>query len=133
MEKALSEKVVLVTGGGQGLGAAISKTLADAGAIVLPTDIKLTKLTQTADEIRKSGGSAYEYELDVCDDKRVESVIKSIVDKHGRIDAVINNAGIDFTKPIEELTYEEWNKVIQVNLNGPFNVAKAAYAYLAKK
>lgn len=132
MDKSLNEKVILVTGGGQGLGAAISKTLAESGAIVLPTDIKVQNLSKTAEEIRKGGGNAYEYVMDVCDEKKVEDVIQEIMKKHGRLDGVINNAGIDYTKPIEELSYEEWNRVIRVNLCGPFNVAKASYAHLAK-
>jgi NAD(P)-dependent dehydrogenase (short-subunit alcohol dehydrogenase family) len=132
MNGQLKDKVILVTGGGQGLGAAISKTLAEEGATIIPVDIKLQNLESTVKEIKGKGGSAYEYRMDVGDELDVEKTIKTIVDNHGRLDAIINNAGIDVTKPIEELTYDEWNRVINVNLSGPFNVAKACYQYLAK-
>lgn len=132
MKDSLKDKVILVTGGGQGLGACISKTLAAEGAIVVPVDVKPQNLEKTVGEIRNLGGNAYEYVMDVSNEKSVEEVIAEVVRDHGRIDVIVNNAGIDFTKSIEELSHEEWNKVIQVNLNGPFNVVKAAYPYLVK-
>lgn len=125
-------RTILVTGGGQGLGAAISERLAAEGATVIPVDIKNGHVKKVADNIKASGGKASHYEMDVSDERNVVKVIDSIVKDHGKLDAVINNAGIDFTKPIEELTFEEWNKVIQVNLSGPFNVSKAAYQHLSQ-
>lgn len=125
-------KTILVTGGGQGLGAAISRTLAADGATVVAVDIHPEKVMTLVDEINGSGGSAFHYTMDVSNDKNVHEVMERLIKDHGKIDAVINNAGVDFTKPIEELTFEEWNKVIQVNLTGPFNVSKAAFGHLAK-
>jgi NADP-dependent 3-hydroxy acid dehydrogenase YdfG len=128
----VKDKVIMVTGGGQGLGAAICRTLAKDGATVIITDVKQEKMNQLIDEIKGNDGKAFSYLLDVSDNQNVEEVIKAIVDDHGRLDAVINNAGIDFTKSVEELSYEEWNKVIQVNLTGPFNVSKAVFPYMVK-
>ncbi|MFL5728043.1 MAG: SDR family oxidoreductase [Cytophagaceae bacterium] len=127
----VKDKIVLITGGGQGLGAAISKTLAADGATVIPVDIKPHGIEKVVGEIRDAGGKAYSYIMDVSSPENVETIIQNIVDDHGKLDVVINNAGIDYTKPIEELSHDEWNRVIQVNLTGPFNVSKSAYRHLS--
>jgi NADP-dependent 3-hydroxy acid dehydrogenase YdfG len=125
-------KVILVTGSAQGLGAAICKTMAEDGAKVIATDVNESKLEKMVNEISGSGGNIKSYSMNVADEKNVEEVINKIIEEYGNIDAVINNAGIDFTKSIEEISYDEWNKVIQVNLTGPFNVSKAVYPYMKK-
>lgn len=125
-------KIILVTGGGQGLGAAICRTMAEDGAKVIAADVNDAKLESIVNEITDSGGNIKSYKMNVGDEKNVEEVISEIIDEYGHIDAVINNAGIDFTKSIEEISYEEWNKVIQVNLTGPFNVSKAVYPFMKK-
>jgi NADP-dependent 3-hydroxy acid dehydrogenase YdfG len=128
----INGKVILVTGGGQGLGAAICRTMAEDGAKVIAADVNDAKLESIVNEITDSGGNIKSYKMNVGDEKNVEEVISEIIDEYGHIDAVINNAGIDFTKSIEEISYEEWNKVIQVNLTGPFNVSKAVYPFMKK-
>ena len=125
-------KIILVTGGGQGLGAAICRTMAEDGAKVIAADVNNAKLENIVNEITDSGGNIKSYKMNVGDEKNVEEVISEIIDEYRHIDAVINNAGIDFTKSIEEISYEEWNKVIQVNLTGPFNVSKAVYPFMKK-
>lgn len=125
-------KIILVTGGGQGLGAAICRTMAEDGAKVIAADVNDAKLESIVNEITDSGGNIKSYKMNVGDEKNVEEVISEIIDEYGHIDAVINNAGIDFTKSIEEISYEEWNKVIRVNLTGPFNVSKAVYPFMKK-
>lgn len=125
-------RTILVTGGGQGLGSAISKTLAADGATIIAVDIKPDKVKTVSQEITRSGGSAFHYTMDVSNEKNVQEVIEQVVKDHGKLDVVINNAGIDFTKSIEELSFDEWNRVIGVNLTGPFNVSKAAYSHLSK-
>jgi short-subunit dehydrogenase len=96
----------------------------------MATDIKEEKLANIKKDIEKSGGFIREYRMNVADEKNVESVLKQIHEEFGTIDAVINNAGIDFCKSVEELSYEEWNMEIRVNLVGPFNVSKAVYPYM---
>jgi NAD(P)-dependent dehydrogenase (short-subunit alcohol dehydrogenase family) len=125
-------KTILVTGGGQGLGAAISRTLANDGATVIAVDIRPEKVKSLTEEISTGGGSAFHYVMDVSNEKNVQEVMDQVVKDHGKLDVVINNAGVDFTKSIEELTFDEWNRVIQVNLTGPFNVSKAAYGHLSR-
>lgn len=128
----IGNKVIVVTGGGQGLGAAICRTLAKEKAIVVPVDIQTGKLNEITEEIRSNGGLADGFVMDITHPENVETVVQDIVSTHGRIDAVINNAGIDFTKSIEAFSYDEWHKVIEVNLCGAFNVAKAVYPYMKK-
>ena len=125
-------KIILVTGGGQGLGAAICRTMAEDGAKVIAVDVNESKLQNTVKEISDSGGNIKSYSMNVGDEKNVEEVINQIIKEYGKIDAVINNAGIDYTKSIEEISYDEWKRVIQVNLTGPFNVSKAVYPFMKK-
>lgn len=122
-------KVIVVTGGGQGLGAAICKTLAADGATVIATDIKTENLSKIEEEIKNAGGNAEGFQMNVADVDNVTEVIDKIIDKFGRIDAVINNAGIDYTLAIDEISNDQFQQVINVNLVGPFNVSKAVFSH----
>lgn len=126
----LSNKIVLITGGARGLGAAISHTLAKDGAVAIPVDVNAENLHEVVDTIKASAGKAEGFEMNVADKRSVENVVKKIISSYEKIDAVINNAGIDYTKSIEEFEYEEWKQVIDVNLYGPFVVSKAVYPYM---
>ncbi len=130
--KTLKDKIILVTGGGQGLGEQIVRTLADEDAIVIVGDIKDTQVKVIADEIVKQGKRAEGVHLNVMDEQNCKEVIKEIVDRHGRIDVLINNAGIDVTKSILEITPDEIQRVIDVNLCGPFLLSKAVFPVMAK-
>lgn len=122
-------KVIVVTGGGQGLGAAICKTLAEDGATVIATDIKAENLTKIEEEIKSTGGHAESFQMNVSDVDSVTKTIDAIIDKFGRIDAVINNAGIDYTLALDEISNDQFQQVINVNLVGPFNVSKAVVSH----
>lgn len=132
MEK-LNGKVVLVTGGAQGLGKEICKTLAEAGATVIIGDIQEEKAKQTASEIGNANGKAYFKKLDLSDAKNVEEVISAVKSEYGKLDVLINNAGIDFTKPITELSVSEWDAAMNVNFRGPFLTSKFALAAMSEK
>jgi len=125
----VKDKVVLVTGGGQGLGAAICRSLAEDGAILMIADVKEASAQKMAEEIKSSGGRAVPYTMNVCNRAEVEKTMQDIVQQQGRLDVLINNAGIDVTKGIDDLAFGEWDKVINVNLCGPFIVSKIAYPY----
>lgn len=125
-------KVVIVTGAGQGLGEAISHTLGAAGALVCACDIKGEQARSVAAGISDAGGCAQPYEMDVRDAEQVRQMIDSVVAEHGRIDVLINNAGTDTTLPLEELSIEDWNRVLDVNLGGPFLLSKTVYPHMKR-
>jgi NAD(P)-dependent dehydrogenase (short-subunit alcohol dehydrogenase family) len=121
----LTEKVALVTGGGRGLGEAICQMLGKAGAIALVADVREELAEKVALEIQSEGGKAEAIHLDVTNEHQVSEVIDRIVQQHGHLDILINNAGIDVTLPVEELTIPDWDRILAVNLRAPFVLSKA--------
>ncbi|HEX5056392.1 MAG TPA: SDR family oxidoreductase [Gammaproteobacteria bacterium] len=123
----LKNKVALVTGAGRGLGAAICRSLAKEEVSVALTDVNQGLLEGTAREMRAEGCACKSYVMDVADERNVQEVIDTVVKDLGHLDIVINNAGIDYTKPFDEMSLDEWQKVLSVNLTGPFVVSKSAF------
>ncbi len=123
----LKGKVALVTGGGQGLGEAICRTLAEAGAIVIPADVREEQAVKVAESIQAAGGMAAGMKLDVQQEQQAEQVIRQIVSQYDKLDILVNNAGIDVTTSVEELTIADWDRIIGVNLRGPFVMSKLAF------
>jgi NAD(P)-dependent dehydrogenase (short-subunit alcohol dehydrogenase family) len=115
----LEGKTVLVTGGARGLGAAVCRELARAGARVVVADLNQTGAQSVAESLP---GAARAVKLDVTNDGEVAAV----VDRIGRFDVLVNNAAVDFTVPIDELAVAQWDAVINVNLRGPFLMSKHA-------
>lgn len=127
------DKVVLVTGGAQGLGKAIVSILAEAGARVVIGDIQESKAQEVVAECSGLEGDVSFRKLDLCDAKSVEDVINSIKEEYGRLDVLINNAGIDFTKTISELSVSEWDAAMNVNFRGPFLTSKFALSVMSEQ
>lgn len=115
-----SDKVVLVTGAGRGIGRAIALAFAQAGARVAVNDINPASCAATADEITASGGQASACQADVANKLAVQSMLIDIEDRWGRVDILINNAGVEPHKPIVQLDEWDWNRTIDVNLKGAF-------------
>ncbi|HEU4707809.1 MAG TPA: SDR family oxidoreductase [Methylophilaceae bacterium] len=126
----LAGKAVLVTGGGSGLGAALCQLLAEEGADVAICDIHGDKATQHAKSLEGSSGRIHACSFDIGDPASAEKAIAEVVEKFGRIDVLINNAGTDKTLPMSELTDEDWLRVINTNLNGPFFLSKHASEHM---
>jgi NAD(P)-dependent dehydrogenase (short-subunit alcohol dehydrogenase family) len=128
----LEGKVVLVTGGARGLGEATCRTLCEAGATVVPADIRADLLERMTEEMRTNGSQLEKplkikpLVLDVCEEKQVEAAMRQIVAEFGRLDVLINNAGTDKTISVEELAVEDFDHVISVNLRAPFVLSKFA-------
>lgn len=122
--ESLTGKVTLVTGGGRGLGASICHTLAEAGAVIVVADIQFDLAEQVAKELQNKGFEAIALPLDITQEQQAEAVVQKVIDQCGKIDILINNAGTDVTLPIEELTVADWDRVISVNLRGPFLLSK---------
>ncbi|TCP06778.1 SDR family oxidoreductase [Caldimonas thermodepolymerans] len=126
----LEGQVALVTGAGQGLGAAIARTLAAGGARVVVADLRGPGCEQVAGEIEAAGGQALPLQLDVADAGSATAAVEHAVQAFGALDILVNNAGIDVTKPVDELTFAEWDRVIATNLRGPFVMSKCALPVL---
>ncbi len=123
----LKDKVVIVTGGGRGLGAAICRNLAEADAVVIAADLQWIYAQRIAQELQSMGKRVEPVEVDVADYAQVGRTVSNIVRKYGRVDALINNAGTDVTLSIEELAVSDWDRVLAVNLRGPFLMAKSVF------
>jgi NADP-dependent 3-hydroxy acid dehydrogenase YdfG len=117
----LQGKVAWITGAGTGIGLAGAKALAQAGAIVVMSGRRTQVLTQEAETLRAGGGQAEVQTLDVSDPKAVKQVADGIVSRHGRIDILVNSAGLNTTNRFwKNQTIEGWRDVIGINLDGSF-------------
>src|SRR5574338_943043 len=130
MKRHLKGKVAVVTGGGQGLGRALCTNLAQRGAKVAVCDIHADRANETVAVVTANGGTATSHQLDVRDVQSVEQVAAAIRSTYEHVDFLINNAGVDVTKPLETLSIEEWDNVVDTNLRGPFLMSKTLLADL---
>ena len=121
----LAGKVSLVTGGGKGIGEAICRAYGVEGATVIVADLDLDGARRVAGEIRGAGGTAAAVEVDVADSAIVAAMVDEVVREHQRIDVLVNNAGVRTIKGFLEHTEEDWNRMISVNLTGPFLCSQA--------
>ncbi len=119
-----SEKVAIVTGGAEGIGRSVATAFAKEGARVAVADINKEQGTVTVDQIVKSGGKAIFVRTDVSDSSQVRNMVAETLQAFGRIDALCNNSGIVIYGDAAEMTEEDWDRVIGVNLKGTFLCSK---------
>ena len=119
------DKVVIVTGGAQGIGEAIAKKFAEEKATVAILDIQQDKAQAVADAIKAKGGNAIGVKMDITKTQEVNKAVKEVEDKLGKVDVLVNNAGWDEIMPFVQLTEELWDKIIAINLRGPITVTRA--------
>jgi 3-oxoacyl-[acyl-carrier protein] reductase len=124
---AMDGRVAVVTGAGRGLGAAIAAELAAAGATVVVADRDGAAADATAARL---GAGATAYVVDVTDPVAVAALFDDAARAHGRIDVLVNNAGVGAVAPSEELSYEQWSRTLAVNLTGTFLCAQAAARHM---
>jgi NAD(P)-dependent dehydrogenase (short-subunit alcohol dehydrogenase family) len=133
LAESLRGKVALVTGGGRGLGEAICRTLAGAGAVVVPADVRRDLAEGVADAIRGQGGRATALALDETSEDQAAAAVRQVVAEFDRLDVLVNNAGTDVTAPVAELSVADWDRIMAVNLRGPFVMSKYALDQMAKQ
>ena len=128
----LKNKVALVTGGRRGMGRAHAIALGSQGAKVAITDIDAESCLPVAEEIKSKGGEAECFKMDVSNKDEVNLVFDEVIKKFGRLDILVNNAGIYIPKQALDLTEEDWDKTIDINLKGQFLCAQRAAKEMAK-
>ncbi|MEO0671988.1 MAG: glucose 1-dehydrogenase [Pseudomonadota bacterium] len=126
----LSQKVALVTGGNGGIGLAMAKGLADAGAKIAIAGRDEGKLADAAGTLKASGADVMTVSGDAADRDAVFAMVDRVVEHFGRLDILVANAGMNTRKPPQDFTADEWQRVLDVNLNGPFFAAQAAYPHM---
>jgi NAD(P)-dependent dehydrogenase (short-subunit alcohol dehydrogenase family) len=129
----LAGATALITGGGRGLGAAVCETLAGAGATVVVADFRRELAEAQCGRIKERGLAASFYPLDVRDDRSVEACVANVLDRHRHLDILVNNAAVDFTKPLDELSVDEWDQVIDTNLRGPMLLCRSALPHMKQR
>ncbi|HID86210.1 MAG TPA: glucose 1-dehydrogenase [Anaerolineae bacterium] len=120
----LENKVAIVTGAGKGIGEGIAKVFSQEGAKVVVVDWDEEAGEKTAEEIRQSGGDAIFVHCDVSNEEQVKAMVQATIDHYGRIDVLVNNAGIGVYKSVLEATSEDWDRCLAVNLKGVFLCSK---------
>jgi len=121
----LSGKVALITGGGTGIGKAIALAFAREGAGVTVAGRRLEKLREVASEVQKAGGKGLAMECDVTNAGDVERAVKGTVERFGRLNVLVNNAGTLHVSTVEGISEEEWDHMMTVNVKGPFLTSRA--------
>ncbi len=131
----LEDKIVIITGAGSGIGAATAKLFGTHGAVVVVSDINLGAAQKIVDEIKKEGGKASAIKTDVTKFEEVESLIGAAVKEYGRLDVMVNNAGIGgkHQNKTAEHTHDDWHNVIAVNQTGVFYCMQVALQQMTKQ
>src|SRR4051794_7386905 len=125
MDKKLTGKTALITGASKGLGKAMAMALGAAGAKVALISRNRAQLDGVSGEIRKAGGDAHVFVVDVTSEDQVTALEKDIAAAFGRVDILINNAGINIRKPITDFTLAEWSSVMDTNVTSVFLMCRA--------
>ncbi|OIN95811.1 3-oxoacyl-[acyl-carrier-protein] reductase [Candidatus Desantisbacteria bacterium CG1_02_38_46] len=129
----LEGKVAIVTGSARGIGKAIALTLAREGANSVIIDVDEQEATKVTNEINLIGRDSIAFNVDVSNFAQVEDMVKKVMEKYGRIDILINNAGITRDALLIKMKEEDWDKVIDINLKGIFNCTRAVSGIMLKQ
>jgi len=133
MDVDLKGKVAIITGARRGMGKSHALALAKAGAKVVVSDISQEECEKVVEEIKKAKGEAMAIKCDVSKKAEVDEMIKKTIDEFGRVDILVNNAGICQFKPFLDLTEDDWDRTININLKGYFLCAQAASKEMVKQ
>lgn len=120
-------QVVIVTGGGSGIGRCVALELADLGATVVLVGRTIAKLETVAGEIKANGGTVSYHACDIRDEEGVIAVVRAVIEQHGRIDGLFNNAGGQFVAPLRDMKLKGFETVVRSNLTGGFIFSREVY------
>src|SRR6516165_5762079 len=125
-------KVAVITGAASGIGKEIAKRFAIEGAKVAIADLQLPAAEETAVEINRAGGIAVGVAMDVSSEAAVDAGVATTVERFGRLDILVSNAGIQIVKPVDEFPFAEWKKMLAIHLDGAFLTTKACLRHMYK-
>jgi len=126
------KKVVIVTGSARGIGAATVRVFASHGYAAVGLDV-LPEGRQVADEVNAAGGESLFLACDVADEKQVAGCVGQVGKQYGRVDVLVNNAGVVLVKPFDQITWEEFKRTVEVNLGGHFLLCKYVLPFMKKQ
>ena len=130
----LEGTVALVTGAGSGIGRQIALSMAAQGARVAICDINMEGADETVKQIKQAGtGEAAAFHMNVTDEAKVNNTVDAVVERFGRLDTLVSNAGIQIVHPIEEFPYADFRKLVSIHLDGAFLTTKAAVRHMYKQ
>ena len=129
----LAGKVAIITGAGRGIGHATALKFGREGAVVIACDINADQAQQAARDVADAGGEAMGYQVDVRDPDSLATMVETVVARYGRIDCLVNNAGIVQDSTLKNMTEEQFDSVIEINLKGVYNCTKAVVDVMLKQ
>jgi NADP-dependent 3-hydroxy acid dehydrogenase YdfG len=129
----ITGKVVVITGASRGLGEATARYLAERGATVMLAARRAERLQAVADQITKAGGQASALVTDVTDPAQIQRLVDSAVEKYGRLDVILNNAGVMPHSPLERRKIDDWNRTIDINIKGVLYGIAAALPHMQRQ
>jgi 3-oxoacyl-(acyl-carrier-protein) reductase len=129
----LKNKVALITGGGSGIGEATAMRFAEEGAKVVINDVDMENANKVAEKIKANGGEVLVLKADVSDKSEVEGMIEQVQEHFGRLDVLVNNAGINRDAFVKKMTEEQWDMVININLKGTFLCSQAVLKVMGEQ
>jgi NAD(P)-dependent dehydrogenase (short-subunit alcohol dehydrogenase family) len=124
MQTSLSGSVAFITGGAQGLGEALCRSLGEAGARIAVVDLHHKRAASGAEKLRHDGIDCLPVACDVRDVEQCRRAVDQVMNAYGRIDVMVNNAAVDRTVPLEELSLEDWDRILTTNLRAPFALSQ---------
>lgn len=130
MQTSLNGKVVLITGAGSGLGEATARAFAKAGCAIACVDLNGANAERTSSSLRDEGAQSIGLQCDVSDADSVFGAVTATTKEFGRVDVAVNCAATDNVVSVDDMTIEQWDRVLSVNLRGPFLVAKAVFPHM---
>ncbi|HEX5391956.1 MAG TPA: SDR family oxidoreductase [Rhodocyclaceae bacterium] len=133
MPLTLHDQIALVTGGARGLGAALCEALCEAGAKVAVADLRTDLVNEVAGGLSERGFDTLAQTMDVSSEADADACVNAVLQRFGRIDILINNAGIDCTLPVDELTVDQWDQIVATNLRGPFLLSRRVLPGMKKR